>query len=139
MKTKKLILLASLLLVLVSYPGWAQEKNENDKVYYNVDQMPEFPGGKDALTKFIAENIVYPDDAKKDGVQGKVFVSFTVDKKGEVKNAEIARGVHTLLDNEAVRVIDELPAWKPGKQDGNVVDVRFTMPIQFALAADKNE
>jgi periplasmic protein TonB len=139
MKTNKLILLMSLLLVLVSFPGWTQEKDENNKVYYNVDQMPEFPGGKDALAKFIAENILYPEVAKKDGVQGKVFISFTVDKKGEVKDAEIARGVHDLLDNEAVRVIEELPAWKPGKQDGNVVDVRFTMPIQFALATKKNE
>jgi periplasmic protein TonB len=138
MKTTNLILMLSLLLVMASYPGWAQEKIEKNKVYFNVDQMPEFPGGKDALAKFIAENIDYPDDAKKDGVQGKVFVSFIVDKKGEVRDAEISRGVHDLLDTEALRVIDELPAWMPGKQDGNLVDVRFTMPIHFALASVNN-
>jgi TonB family protein len=133
MKTNKLILLMSLLLVLLSYPGWTQEKIEINKVYYNVDEMPEFPGGKDALAKFIAENIVYPEDAKKEKIQGKVFVSFTVDKNGEVKDAEIARGIHDLLDEEALRVIDEMPVWNPGKQEDILVDVRFTMPIQFAL------
>ncbi|MCA1760686.1 MAG: energy transducer TonB, partial [Bacteroidales bacterium] len=97
------------------------------------------PGGQEALKQFIAEKVVYPEDAKKEGIQGKVYVSFTVDKKGGITDTKIERGVGTSLDKEALRVTKSMPAWQPGKQDGNLVNVRFTMPIHFALASNDEE
>jgi len=110
----------------------SQQKNEKE-VFVVVEQMPEFPGGKDALMKFIAWQIKYPVEAQKGNVQGKVFVTFIVNSNGKVENAKIARGVHPALDAEAIRVINSLPEWKPGKQRGTAVDVAYTMPIEFKL------
>jgi len=98
-----------------------------------VEEMPEFPGGETALRTYIAGAIKYPEDAKKAGIQGKVFVTFVVDKTGKVVDAKIARGASPSLDKEALRVTETLPAWKPGKQRGENVAVQYTIPIQFAL------
>ena len=86
-----------------------------------------------ALRSFIGRTIKYPADAIKDSIQGKVFVTFVVKADGTVGDAKIARGVHPLLDNEAIRVINSLPAWKPGKQGGEAVSVSYTVPVQFVL------
>ncbi|MEI7423613.1 MAG: TonB family protein [Prolixibacteraceae bacterium] len=104
-----------------------------DGVYLVVEEMPEFPGGEMALRNFIGENIKYPVEAKEKGIQGKVFVTFVVNSKGKVENAKIARGVDPSLDNEALRVVGQLPEWKPGKQKGEAVSVSYTVPINFAL------
>jgi len=108
-------------------------KQREDGVYVVVEEMPEFPGGELALRNFIAENIKYPVEAKDKGIQGKVFVTFVVNSKGKVENAKIARGVDPSLDNEALRVVGQLPEWKPGKQKGEAVSVSYTVPINFAL------
>ena len=104
-----------------------------DGVFVVVEEMPEFPGGEMALRSFIGRTIKYPADAIKDSIQGKVFVTFVVKADGTVGDAKIARGVHPLLDNEAIRVINSLPAWKPGKQGGEAVSVSYTVPVQFVL------
>jgi TonB family protein len=104
-----------------------------DGVYIVVEEMPEFPGGFEALRNFIASTVKYPPDALKDGILGKVFVTFTVKADGTVGDAKIARGVHPLLDDEAVRVVNSMPAWKPGKQGGEAVSVSYTVPVQFAI------
>ena len=82
---------------------------------------------------FIANNINYPVSAQENGIKGRVYVTFVVDKTGEVANAKIARGVDPALDREALRVVNSLPKWTPGKQRGQTVNVSFTVPINFAL------
>ena len=95
--------------------------------------MPVFPGGEEALMKFIINEVKYPDDAKKAGIQGKVFVNFIVNKEGNIVHPKITRGVSPSLDKEALRVINKMPQWTPGKNKGETVSVRFTMPIMFKL------
>jgi len=109
-----------------------QEKEEQ-QVFVVVEEMPEFPGGELALRTFIGKAIVYPTVAQENGIQGKVFVTFVVNKDGSVSNAKIARGVDASLDAEALRVVSTLPKWKPGKQRGVPVRVSYTVPISFKL------
>jgi TonB family protein len=104
-----------------------------DDVYVMVEEMPEFPGGVAALRNFLAQAVKYPTEAVSKGIQGKVYVTFVVNKDGSVSNAKITRGVDPLLDAESVRVVNSLPPWKPGKEKGQVVDVQFTVPINFTL------
>ncbi len=110
-----------------------ETSTKEDSVFIVVDQMPKFPGGEVALRQFIARGITYPDDAKKAGIQGKVIVKFVVDKKGNVVNSKIFSGVSPSIDKEALRVINTMPKWEPGKNKGKTVAVQYTMPIQFAL------
>jgi TonB family protein len=104
-----------------------------DNVYNLVDEMPEFPGGMDGVREFIAKNLQYPKRAVEEGINGRVFVSFVVSDKGKVTDAAIERGIDTELDAEALRVINLLPDWTPGRKDGKEVNVRFTLPIIFSL------
>jgi TonB family protein len=105
----------------------------NEKAPGKVDQMPVFPGGEKAFGEFIGKEVKYPEDAKKAGINGKVFIKFVVNKEGNVVNSTIARGVSPSLDNEALRVINKMPKWTPGKQGGKDVDVELTVPIAFVL------
>jgi TonB family protein len=109
----------------------------NDCIYVAIDQMCEFPGGEIRLRQFIAEQTKYPEDAKKDKLEGRVFVNFVVNSKGKVVNAKIARGISPSLDAEAIRVISSLPDWKPGKVHGEDVNVFYTIPVQFFLQTKK--
>ena len=102
-------------------------------VFYVVEDMPEFPGGTNALRKYIATHIVYPEIAKENGITGKVFIQFVVNKKGKIEQVKVMRGVDPSLDKEAIRVIKSLPKYKPGKQRGKPVKVSFTVPINFQL------
>ena len=104
-----------------------------DKVYFTLDEMPEFPGGEDALRNYIMNDVKYPEIAKENGIQGKVFISFVVSKNGSVKDVKVARAVDTLLDKEALRVIKSLPGFKPGKQRGQTVNVNYIIPVNFVL------
>jgi protein TonB len=110
-----------------------KEEPREEEVFYIVEQMPEFPGGENALRKFIADKLMYPVIAQENGIQGKVYVSFIVDKDGSIKNAIVVRSVDPSLDREALRVINSLPKWNPGKQRGRPVKVSFTVPIIFIL------
>lgn len=105
----------------------------DEQIFFIVEEMPEFPGGEPELRKFIANHIEYPAEAQENGIQGRVYVTFVVDKNGEVANAKIARGVDPALDKEALRVVNSLPKWIPGKQRGQTVNVSYTVPINFAL------
>ncbi len=106
---------------------------ENDEVFFVVEEMPEFPGGEEALGKYITSAVEYPEEAVSNGIQGKVYVSFIVTRSGTIANAKIARGVAPSLDQEALRVINSLPKWKPGAQRGKAVNVSYTVPINFEL------
>jgi len=103
------------------------------KAYNMVDDMPKFPGGHLEIQKFLARNTVYPKEAQEKGEQGRVFVSFIVSKDGMVSDPKIVRGVSPSLDKEAIRVVNSMPQWEAGKQDGKPVNVIYTVPINFKL------
>ena len=106
---------------------------DENGVHQVCEEMPEFPGGMAECMKYLSKNINYPEDCKKEGVQGRVIVQFVVDKDGSIKDPTIARGVHPSLDKEALRVLSSMPNWKPGKQKGEAVKVRYTIPVMFKL------
>jgi len=98
-----------------------------------VEEMPMFPGGEKALLDFLQENLVYPEKAKADSIQGKVIVRFVVNTKGEAESVDVIKGVHHLLDAEAIRVVDLMNGFKPGKQGGQPVNVWYMVPVNFEL------
>ena len=110
-----------------------------DSVFQVVEEMPEFPGGMQAMMQFIASNVKYPSIAQKNGVQGRVITQFTVGKDGSITDAKVLRSVDPYLDKEALRVISAMPKWKPGKQGGKAVATRFTVPVVFRLTGDEPE
>lgn len=111
----------------------AQVEATSDSVYSVVDQDPEFEGGMEALYKYLAENIQYPEQAKADKVEGRVFISFVIEPDGTVSNAEVLRGIGGGCDEEALRVVQGMPNWKPGMVDGKPVRVHYNIPITFKL------
>ena len=113
----------------------APKKESNKKVYDVVEQMPSFPGGPKALFEYLGRNVKYPAEATATNQSGKVIVSFVVDKDGNIIEPTIRKSVCEPLDKEALRVIKEMPKWTPGKQNGEAVDVRYTIPISFYIDA----
>ncbi len=114
-------------------PQEKPKEKEPNKVFTFVDQKPEFPGGDAALYKFISDNLIYPPTAVENGIQGRVIVQFVVTKTGSIGNVKVVRSVDHDLDNEAIRVCKKLPNFIPGKQDGQPVNVWYTLPITFRL------
>jgi len=112
-----------------------QQEEETEEVvnFYVIEEKPEFPGGEAAMFQYISKTIKYPEIAKENNVQGKVFVQFVIGKDGKVTDVQVIRGVDPSLDKEAIRVIQNMPAWKPGKQRGKPVKVSFQLPINFKL------
>jgi TonB family protein len=108
-----------------------KENDEYADVYEQVEEMPEFPGGMSECMKFLGKSIKYPKISQENGVQGKVIVKFIVNEDGSISNAKVVSGVDPYLDAEAIRVIGTMPRWKPGKQRGVNVRVKYTMPITF--------
>lgn len=105
-----------------------------DVVFVVVETMPEFPGGQQALFKYLSENVKYPVIAQENGIQGRVICQFVVNKDGAIVEVEVVRsGGDPSLDKEAVRVIKSMPKWKPGKQRGKPVRVKYTVPVNFRL------
>ena len=113
---------------------------EQDEKYFDVvEQMPEFPGGSGALFEFLSKNIRYPKVAQDAGQQGRVIVTFVVMKDGSIGNVKVAKGVSPELDEEAVRCVNSMPKWNPGMQNGQAVNVKYTVPIAFRLDSKKDE
>ena len=110
----------------------AQESPADD-AFDVVEQMPEYPGGPKALMEFLNNNVQYPAEAEKAGIQGRVIATFVVEKDGSISNAKVVKSVDPLLDAEALRVIGAMPNWKPGMQNGKVVRVKYTVPLSFHL------
>lgn len=127
------VMLVCVLIFASNANGMNWVAQQDERVYEKVEQMPEFPGGNEELINFLVKAVQYPDEAKKKGTQGKVFVSFVVGKDGTVTNAKIAKGADPLLDAEALRVVGTMPKWNPGKEKREAVAVQFTLPIVFAL------
>jgi len=111
----------------------APKKVFTGKVYEIVEDMPTFPGGITELMNYLSKNTHYPASTKRDGIQGRVVVSFIVEPDGSISNAKLVRSIDANLDQEALRVVSEMPNWTPGKQGGNAVRVRYSLPIAFKL------
>ena len=136
MKTRKNVSLKVALMTLVllfSFMTSTAQTKKNNMVYDVVEVMPQFPGGQIAMMKYIMENIKYPKQIMEEGIQGRVTVSFIVEKDGRVSNVRLLRSVQSALDKEAVRVVKSMPKWTPGKQNGKPVRVRFNLPVMFKL------
>ena len=103
------------------------------KIFEVVEQMPTFPGGDAALMEFLRKNVVYPVVAQENGVQGRVVISFVVERDGSITDVKVARSVDPSLDREAARVVKSMPNWIPGKQNGSSVRVKYNVPVSFRL------
>lgn len=142
---KYLTILPIFFILIAANSSYAGEKDQSlqepppvkkevtEEIFVVVEQQPEYPGGQEAMMKFLSESIVYPDEAKAKGIQGRVICNFVVMKDGSIDDVNVVRGVDPLLDAEAVRVLKSMPAWKPGKQRGQAVNVRYTLPLEFRL------
>ena len=106
---------------------------EESKVFDVVEQMPSFPGGNGALLEYLATHVKYPVVAQKNGVQGRVIVSFVVERDGSITDVRVVRSVDPSLDREAARVVSSMPRWTPGKQNGSAVRVKYNVPVMFKL------
>ena len=126
-------------VVKVAFEANRSEKEESEgtpdpnKAYDAVDEMPQFPGGPSALFEFLSKNIQYPKEAEDANLQGRVIVSFVVEKDGSVSNAKVVRPIDPLLDAEALRVVNSMPKWIPGKQNGEAFRVKYTIPVTFRV------
>lgn len=114
-------------------PPPAPKPEVANKVFDVVEEMPSFPGGQGALMAFLSSNIKYPVVAQENGVQGRVIVGFVVEKDGSITDVKVMRSVDPSLDREAQRVVKAMPKWKPGKQNGSAVRVKYTVPVVFRL------
>ena len=118
----------------VSAADAADANDYGDVIYVVTETMPEFPGGMQEMMRFIKENIVYPVEAAQKGIQGRAICQFVVEKDGSISNVVVIRSSGDRdLDNEAIRVVQSMPQWKPGKQRGVPVRVKYTIPVSFRL------
>ena len=108
-------------------------KEEENKVFDVVEQMPSYPGGMGALMQYLSSNIKYPAIAEENGIQGRVICTFVVERDGSITDVKIAKSVDPSLDKEAMRVVSKMPKWIPGKQNGSAVRVKYTLPVTFRL------
>ena len=119
---------------VVSESKPAQDVAGEDKIYTVIEKMPQYPGGAKELMSYIARNIKYPVEAQKKGIQGKLIVQFVVTKSGKVEKAKVIRGVDPSIDQEGIRLVNLLPDWIPGEQNGKKVSVYYTLPIYFRFS-----
>ena len=110
-----------------------EEEEEEQVIHIRVEKMPEFPGGQEALNRYLVRNIKYPLLAQENGIQGRVVCQFVVNSDGSIVVISVVRGVEESLDKEAIRVIKSMPKWTPGRQGGKSVRVKYTLPIRFKL------
>ena len=118
-------------LVAIKHVDVIIKEPEEEEVFTIVETMPKFPGGETALRKFLADNIRYPTLAQENGIQGKVVIEFIIGKDGGVYDIQVSRSVEASLDKEALRVVNLMPKWIPGKKNGKTVKVKYFLPIMF--------
>ena len=106
---------------------------QTNKVYDKVEVMPEYPGGMEALFEYMKNNVKYPEKAKEQKIEGRVVVGFIVEKDGSVTDVHIAKSIDPSLDKEAIRLVESMPKWIPGKSNGSNVRCKYTIPITFKL------
>ncbi len=110
-----------------------EEVVEEEQIFLIVEEMPSFPGGEAELFKYLGKNTKYPEMASAAGISGVVHVTFVVDKDGKIKDVKVLRGIGGGCDEEAIRVVKNMPTWKPGKQRGKSVSVQYNLPVRFTL------
>ncbi len=128
-----IILITTIFLSSFSASNLYSQENSDQKTYDKVEVKPEYPGGMKALGQFFSENIKYPEAAKKKGISGKVYISFVIDKKGNITKAELKKGIGHGCDEEALRIVNLMPNWAPGKNKGKAVKVSMVLPVEFKL------
>lgn len=133
MLTVAIMLLACGCMAQNTKPANTNGKANSGQVFDVVEEMPQYPGGMEALMSYLGENMKYPADAEKNKIEGRVIISFVIDKEGNVKDAEVVRSVSPSIDAEALRVVNGMPQWIPGKQKGKPVNVKYTLPLSFRL------
>ena len=151
MKTRTISLLVGLVLGTSTYaqqeviseppveaPAAQTPPDDGKEVFTMVEQMPEFPGGQKAMMTFMQKHLVYPEDAREAGIQGRVILGFVVKADGSIADVAVLRGVQEApsLDAEAVRVVKSMPKWRPGFQGGKAVNTKFNLPVSFRLDQD---
>jgi protein TonB len=117
----------------IEYVEVVEEAVEEEEIFTIVETMPSFPGGDEALFKFLGKNIDYPQMAADAGITGMVYVTFVIEKDGSVADARILKGIGGGCDEEALRVVKQMPKWSPGKQRGKSVKVQYNLPVRFTL------
>ena len=134
---KRLILLSLMaafsLATVQAQKTVVSQKEQKPEVFMVVENMPEYPGGNEAMFAFFAKNMKYPADAQKNKVQGRVLVTFVVERDGTLTDVQVAKPTFPSLDDEAMRLVKKMPKWKPGTQRGVPVRVKFTLPVVFKL------
>lgn len=118
---------------VVEAPVQREEEVEEEQIFTIVEEQPSFPGGVEEMYKYLGKAVKYPEMAKDAGISGTVYVTFEVDKEGNIKDVKVLRGIGGGCDEEAIRVVKAMPKWKPGKQRGKPVRVQFNLPIKFTL------
>lgn len=131
MKQLIYILLLSPWLVICSQPVSAQA--DSSEIFVVVEESPQFPGGEEGRVEYLQKNIIYPEKAEKNGIEGTVYVTFVVERDGSTSNVRILRGIGGGCDEVALEAVRNMPDWKPGKQKGRPVRVQFNMPLKFKL------
>ena len=133
MKKLILMLLMAECCLISAHAQKTVVSQTNQKVFDTVEQMPEYPGGMQAMIEFLQTNMKYPEDAEKQKVEGRVMVQFVVETDGSVSDVHVAKQVFPSLDAEAIRVVKAMPNWTPGKEKGRVVRVKYNLPIVFRM------
>lgn len=133
---KQLLLTSALFFLFngaIAQTRDVEPAEQKEQVFVYVEQMPSFPGGEQALYKYLNDSLRYPAAAKKNGIEGRVYIKFIVTETGGIKNPQSVKPADSLLVAEAIRLVSSMPTWKPGKQNGRAVPVYFTLPISFRL------
>lgn len=110
-----------------------QKSSGEDEIFTVVEDSPSFPGGRDSLLKYIKQNIQYPESALENEIEGTVYVTFVVEKDGSLSNEKVLRGINQVCDEEALRLVRDMPAWQPGLHRGEPMRVQYNMPVKFEL------
>ena len=130
---KILFILMLFFTMFTTVSAQSVQEKPQEKVYEVIEDMPNFPGGQGELMKYLRNNIKYPAEAQKKKIEGRVIVTFVVNKKGHIIDPTVERSAHPLLDAEALRVVKRMPKWTPGRMNGESVNVKFRLPITFKL------
>ena len=120
-------------VIEIAAPVVQIEEEEEEVIFQVVETMPSFPGGQEALFKFLNNNVKYPPIAQENGISGRVICQFVVNRDGSIVDVQVVRSVDPSLDKEAIRVIQAMPKWNPGEQRGKKVRVKYTLPVNFKL------
>jgi TonB family protein len=129
-----------ILMSLLTITAWSQgQETKTDSIQTVIGVSPEYPGGAGEMSRFIGANFEYPEEAKKNGEQGTIWIEFIVMSDGELDSIKVVKGVSLSLDSECIRVIEAMPIWSPGEQNVKPVNVRYTIPIKAKLAPQKKK